>query len=38
MGHKTMIAHRKQIETNYETQFPINLVLKDKIKKNKKIT
>jgi hypothetical protein len=31
-----MIAHRKQIETNYETQFSINLVLKDKIKKNKK--
>jgi hypothetical protein len=33
MDHETMIAHKKQIETSYETQFPINLVLKDKIKK-----
>jgi len=36
IDHETMIAHRKQIETSYETQFSINLVLKNKIKKNKK--
>jgi hypothetical protein len=26
--------NRKKIKTNYKTQFSINLVLKDKIKKN----
>jgi len=28
-------SHKKQTEINYKTQFPINLILKDKIKKKK---
>ena len=28
--------HRKQIKINYEVQFSIKAILKDKIKKNKK--
>jgi len=29
-------SHKKQTEINYKTQFPINLILKDKIEKKKK--
>jgi hypothetical protein len=28
-------SHKKQTEINYKTQFPINLILKDKIEKKK---
>jgi hypothetical protein len=31
-------SHKKQTEINYKTQFPINLILKDKIEKKKKTT
>jgi hypothetical protein len=36
MIHETGKLHRRQIKINYETQFLINLVLKDKIKKKYK--
>jgi hypothetical protein len=33
MIHETGKLHKRQIKINYKTQFLINLVLKDKIKK-----
>jgi len=30
---RPIYSHRKQIKTNYKTQFPINLMLNDKIEK-----
>jgi hypothetical protein len=36
MIHETGKLHKRQIKINYKTQFLINLVLKDKIKKKYK--
>jgi hypothetical protein len=35
-GHETRITNRKQIETNYRSQFSIKLMLKDEIEKKTK--
>jgi len=36
-GHETEKLHRKQTETNYEVQYPVNPMLEDEIE-NKKLS